>query len=171
MGTNVAGQGLSGKVFTGRSANSLGASSPKPYGHFAANYPSAFRRAPPPLIGVEFSREQHHIIVFDIARVESYDLPDTRHTSQGVRGDPRPGSAALEREGLPRRSVEAYLDEQLDIEIDPRTLKRGLSYPKSFPERKQRRSVSNFFLWPGDWDLPVRASSLLSGWQNTWSNR
>ena len=67
----------------------------------------------------------------------------------------QPGSAALERQGLPRRSVEAYLDEQLDIEIDPQTLTRGLSYPRSFPDRTQRRKVSNFFLWPGDWDLPT----------------
>ena len=67
----------------------------------------------------------------------------------------QPGSAALERQGLPRRSVEAYLDEQLDIEIDPARLSRGVSYPASFPVRSQRRKISNFFLWPGDWDLPT----------------
>lgn len=73
--------------------------------------------------------------------------------------DDKPGSAALERQGLPRRSVEAYLSDQLDIEIDPAILHRGLSYPKSFPDRKQRRKVSNLFLWPGDWDLPTPALS------------
>ena len=69
--------------------------------------------------------------------------------------DNKPGSTALERQGLPRRSVETYLNDQLDIEIDPGTLKRGLNYPRSFPDRTQRRKVSNLFLWAGDWDIPT----------------
>lgn len=69
--------------------------------------------------------------------------------------DNKPGSAALERQGLLRRSVEAHLGDKLEVEIDPLTLKRGLSYPRSFPDRALRRRVSNLFLWPGDWDIPT----------------
>lgn len=71
--------------------------------------------------------------------------------------DSRPGSALLEKQGLPRRSVEAYLDGRLDFEIDPRTLSRGLDFPASFPNRAQRRKISNVFIWPGDWDLKTPA--------------
>lgn len=69
--------------------------------------------------------------------------------------DNKPGSAALERQGLLRRSVEAYLGSKLDIQLDPSILHRGLDYSASFPERALRRRVSNLFLWPGDWDLPT----------------
>lgn len=63
------------------------------------------------------------------------------------------GSALLESQGLPRRSVEAYLGDRLDLEIDPCALTRGLDYPASFPNHAQRRKVSNLFIWTGDWDL------------------
>ena len=63
-----------------------------------------------------------------------------------------PGSAWLEAQGLPRRSVEAYAGNKLDLELDPATLTRGLDYPASFPNRSQRRKVSNLFIWPGPWD-------------------
>lgn len=67
----------------------------------------------------------------------------------------KPGSAVLERKGLMRRSVEAYLGDKLDIQLDPYRLQRGLNYPASFPDRTLRRAVSNLFLWSGDWDLPT----------------
>ncbi|WP_162622990.1 hypothetical protein [Billgrantia lactosivorans] len=67
--------------------------------------------------------------------------------------DNKPGGAQLENQGLPRRSVEAYLGSRLNLEIDPSTLRRGLDYPASFPNRTQRRKVSNLFIWPSDWDL------------------
>ncbi|EWH02954.1 RNA polymerase sigma factor [Halomonas sp. BC04] len=67
--------------------------------------------------------------------------------------DSKAGSTLLESQGLPRRSVEAYLDNTLDIEIDPRVLSRGFDFPASFPNRTQRRKISNLFIWPGDWDL------------------
>ncbi|MGR4068081.1 hypothetical protein [Billgrantia sp. C5P2] len=71
--------------------------------------------------------------------------------------DNKAGGAVLENQGLPRRSVEAYLGDRLDLEIDPRVLSRGLDYPISFPNRAQRRKISNFFIWPGDWDLKTPA--------------
>lgn len=61
---------------------------------------------------------------------------------------------ALEAQGLPRRSVEASLGERLNLEIEPRRLVRGFSFPAGFPDRLQRRKASNLFLWDGDWDLP-----------------
>ncbi|MCE8002201.1 hypothetical protein [Billgrantia ethanolica] len=64
----------------------------------------------------------------------------------------KPGSAWLEAQGLPRRSVEAYAGERLELEIDSTTLTRGLDFHVSFPNRTQRRKISNFFLWPGHWD-------------------
>ena len=66
----------------------------------------------------------------------------------------KPGSAALEHQGLPRRSVEAYLGDKMNIEINPRTLYRLIHYPSAFPDKVQRGKVSNLFLWPGDWDIP-----------------
>jgi DNA-directed RNA polymerase specialized sigma24 family protein len=60
----------------------------------------------------------------------------------------------LEAQGLPRRSLETTLAERLDLEIDPRHLMRGFSFPAGFPDRLQRRKASNLFLWDGDWDLP-----------------
>ncbi|MCE9662529.1 hypothetical protein LY622_03660 [Halomonas sp. M5N1S17] len=71
--------------------------------------------------------------------------------------DNKAGSAMLENQGLPRRSVEAYLGSRLDLEIDPSMLSRGLSYPASFPNRALRRTISNLFIWPGDWDLKTHA--------------
>ncbi|MBA2779004.1 RNA polymerase sigma factor [Billgrantia kenyensis] len=67
--------------------------------------------------------------------------------------DDRSGSAWLEHQGLPRRSVEAYFGDKLNLEIDPASLTRGLDFPASFPDRRLRRKVSNIFLWTGDWDL------------------
>ncbi|MBA2779008.1 hypothetical protein [Billgrantia kenyensis] len=67
----------------------------------------------------------------------------------------KPGSAWLEEQGLPRRSVEAYAGNRLDLELDPTLLTRGLDFPASFPNRTQRRKISNFFLWPGPWDRPT----------------
>lgn len=64
----------------------------------------------------------------------------------------KPGSAWLEAQGLPRRSVEAYAGEKLELEIDPTALARGLDFPESFPNPVQRRKISNFFIWPGPWD-------------------
>lgn len=64
----------------------------------------------------------------------------------------KPGSAWLEEQGLPRRSVEAYAGEKLDLELDPTALTRGLNFHESFPNPVQRRKISNFFLWPGPWD-------------------
>ncbi|QOR39025.1 hypothetical protein HNO52_11225 [Billgrantia diversa] len=66
--------------------------------------------------------------------------------------DGKAGGALLEQNGLPRRSVEAYLDERLDIAIDPEALECGLDFPVSFPSRSQRRRIANFFIWSGDWD-------------------
>jgi DNA-directed RNA polymerase specialized sigma24 family protein len=66
--------------------------------------------------------------------------------------DDKRGSAWLEAQGLPRRSMEAYAGERLDLEIDPTALTRGLNFPESFPNPVQRRKISNFFLWPGPWD-------------------
>ncbi|WP_445000777.1 hypothetical protein [Halomonas mongoliensis] len=60
----------------------------------------------------------------------------------------------IEAQGLPRRSLETALGERLDIEIDPRRLVRGFSYPEAFPDRLERRKASNLFLWEGDWDQP-----------------
>ncbi|KAA0014617.1 hypothetical protein F0A17_02955 [Billgrantia pellis] len=65
----------------------------------------------------------------------------------------KPGGGLLETHGLPRRSVEAYFNGRLDLDIDPNQLSQGLSFPDSFPNRTQRRKVSNIFIWPGDWDL------------------
>lgn len=67
------------------------------------------------------------------------------------------GGVKLENQGLPRRSVEAYLDDKIDLELDPCAIGRGLDYPASFPNRAQRRKVSNLFIWPGDWDLKTPA--------------
>ncbi|RCV89359.1 RNA polymerase sigma factor [Billgrantia montanilacus] len=71
--------------------------------------------------------------------------------------DNKAGSTLLENQGLPRRSVERYLGRKLDLEMDPSTLTRGLSYPTSFPNRTQRRKISNLFIWPGDWDVKTPA--------------
>ncbi|AMD02381.1 RNA polymerase sigma factor [Halomonas chromatireducens] len=67
------------------------------------------------------------------------------------------GSALLESQGLPRRSIEAHLGGRLDLEIDPNALSRGMDFPASFPNRTQRRKISNQFIWPGDWDLKTPA--------------
>lgn len=67
--------------------------------------------------------------------------------------DGKLGSLWLEEQGLPRRSVEAYAGERLNLEIDPAVLTKGLDYPASFPNRTLRRKVSNLFLWSGNWDL------------------
>jgi DNA-directed RNA polymerase specialized sigma24 family protein len=66
--------------------------------------------------------------------------------------DGKHGSTWLEEQGLPRRSVEAYAGERLELELDPTTLTRGLNFPESFPNPVQRRKISNFFIWPGPWD-------------------
>ncbi|PMR76440.1 RNA polymerase sigma factor [Billgrantia endophytica] len=65
----------------------------------------------------------------------------------------KPGSAMLEAQGLPRRSIEAYLDGKLDLEVDTSVLHKGINFPRSFPNRALRRKASNVFIWPGDWDL------------------
>lgn len=66
----------------------------------------------------------------------------------------RAACRTVEAQGLPRRSLESALGERLDIEIVPRRLVRGFSYPEAFPDRLERRKASNLFLWEGDWDLP-----------------
>ncbi len=66
----------------------------------------------------------------------------------------REACRTLEQQGLPRRSLESALGERLDLEIDPRRLVRGFSYPDGFPDRLERRKASNLFLWEGDWDRP-----------------
>lgn len=66
----------------------------------------------------------------------------------------RVGGRWLIEQGLPRRSVEAYLGEQLELRLNPRRLMRDFSYPAAFPDRIARRKASNLFLWSGDWDQP-----------------
>lgn len=80
----------------------------------------------------------------------------------------------IEAQGLPRRSLEAVLGEQLDIEIDPRRLVRGFSYPAGFPDRMERRKASNLFLWEGNWDQPrhyLRDSGRTRFIQDLWRHR
>ncbi|WP_148254173.1 hypothetical protein [Aidingimonas lacisalsi] len=65
----------------------------------------------------------------------------------------RPLSHRIEAMGLPRRSVETYLDSKLDITIDPAKLVYSMSLKRSFTDRRERRGASNRFIWQGDWDL------------------
>nr|WP_299379369.1 hypothetical protein [uncultured Halomonas sp.] len=58
----------------------------------------------------------------------------------------------VEATGLPYRSVEAYLDKNLELQVDPNALTTLISIPRSFPVKSERRSALNQFIWKGDWD-------------------
>lgn len=58
------------------------------------------------------------------------------------------GGRWVERQGLPRRAVEARLGEALVVHVDPRELIRDLN-PKGLGGK---RPSSSAFIWDGDWD-------------------
>ena len=71
-----------------------------------------------------------------------------------------PGASLIERQGLPRHSLEKYLGaEALTLHINPRTLLDGVRFP---PRKEKKRPSSMAFIWDGDWDLlrePIMQSS------------
>ncbi|SDX98776.1 hypothetical protein SAMN05443545_10923 [Aidingimonas halophila] len=62
-------------------------------------------------------------------------------------------ASRVEALGLPRRSVEVHLGNNLDIVVDPAKLVCSMSLKRSFTDSRKRRTASNRFIWPGDWDL------------------
>ncbi|WP_227370550.1 hypothetical protein [Halomonas sp. M20] len=58
----------------------------------------------------------------------------------------------VEATGLPYRSVEAHLDKNLALQVDPNALTQLISIPRSFPVKSERRSALNQFIWKGEWD-------------------
>ncbi|MCC2595815.1 hypothetical protein LKR43_05625 [Pusillimonas sp. MFBS29] len=63
----------------------------------------------------------------------------------------KPGAQYIERAGLPRHNLEAFLGERpLTLHIDPRTLIRNVDF---MPQKRQKRPSSLAFIWDGSWDL------------------
>nr|WP_297457713.1 hypothetical protein [uncultured Halomonas sp.] len=60
------------------------------------------------------------------------------------------GGGALERLGLPRRSVESCLGEALTLHVDPRRLLYSVRLPRG---AGGSALASSAFIWDGDWDL------------------
>ncbi|MGB6103145.1 MAG: hypothetical protein WBF88_04770 [Pusillimonas sp.] len=63
----------------------------------------------------------------------------------------KPGARLIERAGLPRHNLEAFLGAQaLTLHIDPRSLIRNVD---SLPRKDEKRPSSMAFIWDGRWDL------------------
>lgn len=60
------------------------------------------------------------------------------------------GAQALERAGLPRRSVESCLGDALTLSVDPRLLLHSARLPRG---AGGSAFASSAFIWDGDWDL------------------
>lgn len=60
------------------------------------------------------------------------------------------GAAALERLGLPRRSIESCLGDALTLTVDPRLLLHSVRLPRG---PGGSGFSSSAFIWDGDWDL------------------
>ncbi|MGC3874666.1 hypothetical protein ACPF7Z_15500 [Halomonas sp. GXIMD04776] len=58
----------------------------------------------------------------------------------------------VEAMGLPYRSVETYLGNKLELQVDPNALIQQISIRRSFPVKSERRTALNQFIWGGDWD-------------------
>jgi hypothetical protein len=59
----------------------------------------------------------------------------------------------IEGRYLPRRCVENYLGDRLNICVNPEHIKDHVSMTHSFGSKRERREAKNAFIWPGDWDL------------------
>ncbi|WP_106475840.1 sigma factor [Phytohalomonas tamaricis] len=81
-----------------------------------------------------------------------------------------PRSQRIESMGLPRRSVESYGGDKLNLRLDPNRLITSIS----FPDKIERRKFSNQFLWKGDWDQrkhDIRTSSRYVFIDDIWRHR
>lgn len=62
-----------------------------------------------------------------------------------------PGAAQIERKGLPRHNVAAFVGpENLVLHLNPRDL---IQFAEYAPRREIKRPSSMAFIWDGDWDL------------------
>src|SRR5690606_32873424 len=61
------------------------------------------------------------------------------------------GARSIERAGLPRHSLEAFLGARsLTLNINPRSLIRNVEF---LPRKVEKRPSSMAFIWDGPWDL------------------
>ena len=85
-----------------------------------------------------------------------------------------PLASQIERLGLPRRPVSAYLGDVLDVQVNPQALSQHVSMVHSFESKAIGRRARSQFIWEGDWDIKTFDFKSINRYQfieDIWRNR